>query len=110
DNSMSALVTLNYGNNNPITQVDLPKASIASPPNPALRWERVRTVNLGLDFTMAAGRVNGSVDYYIKNTYDLIERYPLDLTTGATAMMMNVGNTISKGVDVKLTTRNLSGG
>lgn len=107
DNSMSALVTLNYSVNQPVTEVDLPRATILRPPNPELRWEKVMTNNIGLDFALLNHRLSGSVDYYVKHTHDLIENFPLDPTTGARFMMMNVGNTKSKGVDFRLTSKNM---
>lgn len=40
--------------------------------NPNLKWETTRAINFGLDFGLAKGRIYGSIDYYKKNTTDLL--------------------------------------
>lgn len=40
--------------------------------NPDLKWERTKSVDLGLEFTLAGGKVYGSLDYYNKNTSDVL--------------------------------------
>lgn len=40
--------------------------------NPGLKWESTKQFNAGLDFGFAAGRLSGSIDYYYKNTNDLL--------------------------------------
>ncbi len=40
--------------------------------NPGLKWETSKQLNVGLDFSLAQGRVTGSLDLYKKNTDDLL--------------------------------------
>ena len=40
--------------------------------NPGLRWEQTSQYNAGLDFGFLNNRLTGSVDYYYKNTEDLL--------------------------------------
>ena len=40
--------------------------------NPNLKWESTAQANIGFDFGLMAGRLNGSLDFYNKNTTDLI--------------------------------------
>lgn len=56
--------------------------TLRSPGNPQLRWEKVRTQNIGVDFSFAKGLVSGSAEYYSKKGTDLIGDMPLDPTTG----------------------------
>lgn len=109
DNTMSALTTISYNNFNSIYGVNWPAASIQNPPNPNLRWERVRNINLGLDFSIKGNRVTGTIDYYWKHTEDLFHFSPLDPTVGVISMTMNVANTKSKGLDLRLNTNNIIG-
>ncbi|MFC3198126.1 SusC/RagA family TonB-linked outer membrane protein [Parapedobacter deserti] len=102
DNSMSALTTIYYSNNAASTGVDWPAAMLNYPPNPALRWEKVGNVNIGVDFKLVGARLFGSVDFYQKFTNDLLQEAPLDPTTGRTSMTMNVANTRSRGVDANI--------
>jgi TonB-dependent starch-binding outer membrane protein SusC len=40
--------------------------------NPDLKWETTRSFNVGADFTFGNGRFYGSLDYYNKNTSDIL--------------------------------------
>lgn len=40
--------------------------------NPNLQWESTAQLNVGIDFAFSNGRVSGSVDYYNKNTNNLL--------------------------------------
>lgn len=40
--------------------------------NPNLKWEQTKQIDIGLDFGIAKGKVSGSVDYYKKNTSDIL--------------------------------------
>lgn len=93
--------------NNPIT--NLPSASIRTAPNPDLRWEKVSTINLGLDFSLLKNRISGSVDYFKKKSVDVIGQQPFDPTTGALSVMVNSANVKGDGVDVILNSRNIAG-
>ncbi|WP_373517654.1 SusC/RagA family TonB-linked outer membrane protein, partial [Pricia sp.] len=44
---------------------------ITRTPNPDLKWEVTEQANIGLDWALLNGRVNGSVDYFNKTTTDL---------------------------------------
>src|SRR5665647_1680916 len=40
--------------------------------NPGLKWEQTKQFNAGIDFGLAKGKVYGSIDYYNKNTSDIL--------------------------------------
>ncbi|MEQ8472235.1 MAG: TonB-dependent receptor [Marinoscillum sp.] len=68
--------------------------------NPDLRWETTETKNLGLDFGLLKGRVNGTLEAYQNNTRDLLVRFPL---AGAYAdQYRNIGETENKGLELSL--------
>ncbi|WP_353128973.1 SusC/RagA family TonB-linked outer membrane protein [Parapedobacter pyrenivorans] len=46
-------------------------------PNPNLRWETKRELNIGMDYAMLSNRISGSVDYYVRTTNDLIANFPV---------------------------------
>lgn len=102
DNSMTALTQIVYTNNAPLTQVDWAAAHVNTPPNPELRWERVKTVNIGADFVFLRPRISGTMDLYRKSTFDLLHPYPTDPTVGVSSIVMNVANTESYGIDFRL--------
>ncbi len=45
--------------------------------NPDLRWETTTTRNVGLDFGLMQGRLNGSLEAYLNTTDDLLIRFPV---------------------------------
>jgi iron complex outermembrane receptor protein len=40
--------------------------------NENLKWETTKAINAGVDFTLLKGKVFGSIDYYYKNTKDIL--------------------------------------
>lgn len=71
--------------------------------NPDLKWERTGMLNAGFDFTILNGRVSGAVDYYDKQTSDLIWQYPVSVTQFiSTTLSANVGKVTNRGVEVVL--------
>lgn len=68
-----------------------------------LKWEETSTTNIGLDFGFFKGRLFGSVDYYNKETEDLINRIQLPAGTNFTnELFTNVGSMVNKGIEVQL--------
>lgn len=81
---------------------------INSAPNKKLRWEKTRSVNVGMDFAAFNQAVNLSVDYYYRKGSDLIALRMLPLETGFTSMSVNWASMENKGVEVSLSTRNIT--
>ncbi|ARK09312.1 TonB-dependent receptor [Fibrella sp. ES10-3-2-2] len=75
--------------------------------NAALGWELSSTQNLGLDFGLFNGRVNGSIDYYDTRTSDLLLDRGLPPTTGVTTVKQNIGKTRNRGLEVTLGSTNI---
>jgi TonB-linked SusC/RagA family outer membrane protein len=71
-------------------------------PNSNLKWEKTAEYNLGLDFGLFNGRLNGTVDLYNKNTDGLIMPRNLPLTSGFSSYQMNIGKINNKGVQIML--------
>lgn len=101
DNSMSALTTLQYLPNNN-WGIPYEMARIVNLPNKDLRWEKLANWNIGVDLSLFNRKLSGSIDYYIKNTFDLFDSYPLDPSLGVASMLLNAANTKSKGLDVRI--------
>lgn len=111
--SVSTFPTIRY---NTALPHNLPQGTIISAGNPSLRWERVNTFNIGLDFASKKQRISGSVDYYNKSAEDLIGADYLapstGIITGGTALatnMVNYAKIRSRGIDVQINSRNLVG-
>lgn len=108
DNSISAVPTMSYLNNNWIYKVPYLDAQLLNAPNANLRWEKVRNINIGLDFASASNRISGSFDLYFKHTEDLYVHVPLDPTVGIGGMVVNGGNTKGRGIDLRLRSVNIN--
>lgn len=71
--------------------------------NPDLKWESTSMFNVGLDFSFWGGRLNGSIEYYDKNTRDLIYNYPVSTNRYQyDSMIANVGNINNKGFELSI--------
>ncbi len=84
-----------------------PGLVISSVENPDLRWERSAQIDAGIDFQLWDGRIAGGFDYYFKKTSDLILPRPINQTSGASSIIMNVGDMENKGIELFITTHNL---
>ena len=84
-------------------------AQLMSAGNPSLRWEQVRTLNFGADFSAFHARVNGSIEYYHKYAGDLLGSNMVDPTTGVPSnFKLNYGAMQTWGWDIQINSRNLS--
>ena len=81
---------------------------INSAPNKKLRWEKTQSVNVGFDFSVLNQAINLGVDYYYRRGTDLIALRMLPLETGFTSMNVNWASMENKGVEVSLSTRNIT--
>lgn len=70
--------------------------------NPDLKWETTITRNIGLDFTLFGGKLNGSVEGYINTTKDLLIEFPVS-GTGYDKQYRNMGKTENKGFEFSFT-------
>ena len=76
-------------------------------PNPDLRWETTSELNTGVDFSLFNSRINGSVDYYIRDTKDQLFNKPLPSVIGHSNIMVNAGTVRNTGLDVMINTINI---
>jgi TonB-dependent starch-binding outer membrane protein SusC len=72
--------------------------------NPDLKWERTATTNVGLDFTVLKGKLTGSIDWYKKETTDMLFNYavPASLVPGG-RIWANGGSIENTGIELMLT-------
>ncbi|WP_372755458.1 SusC/RagA family TonB-linked outer membrane protein [Mariniflexile sp.] len=70
--------------------------------DPRLTWEKTASSNIGVDFELFNHLINGSVDYYSKESVDLIYNKPLAVSTGNESITTNIGAIKNYGVEVAL--------
>ena len=80
-----------------------PSLKVAQNPNPNLKWETTSEYNIGLDWSVLNGRLNGALDVYSKLTSDLLYDYavpvPPNMYSYTTA---NVGEMQNRGIELMI--------
>ena len=71
-------------------------------PNPSIRWETSRQVDLGMDLRMLNERLTFTVDWYDKNTHDLLTSTTAPGNTGAERVYVNAGLVNNHGTEFEL--------
>lgn len=75
---------------------------IGALPNPALRWEKTRTVEGGLDLSFFQNRLNANFTYYNRLTQDKYADLSLPSTTGFSSIKNNNGEFQNQGLEIEL--------
>ncbi|MDF9797911.1 TonB-linked SusC/RagA family outer membrane protein [Catalinimonas alkaloidigena] len=76
--------------------------------NPDLKWETTEQFNVGIDASILDGRISGTLDYFSKNTKDLLFNLPLPRSSGYQSILTNVGEVENKGVEFLISAINIS--
>lgn len=103
--SAAAVTTIALYSSSPYSNYDF--ANITNPGNPELRWEKVRKINVGVDFSLKKEIINGSLDFYFKKATNLFGSSPLAPSTGLSSFFGNTANTVGHGFDLSFNTKNL---
>ncbi len=77
--------------------------------SPDLKWETTYQTDIGIDFGFFDNRITGEIDYYVKNTEDLLLSVNLPGTSGYNNVIKNVGNLKNWGWEFVVNTVNLTG-
>ncbi|MCR9062664.1 MAG: TonB-dependent receptor [Cytophagales bacterium] len=104
-NSISTLIPATEAVFNNSTSSSIAPSRIA---NPNLKWEVAEQYNAGLDFALLNSRINGSVDYFIKNTKDLLLNLPLPVSSGYSTILSNVGQMRNNGIELMINSTNIN--
>ena len=71
-------------------------------PNPDLKWERTNQYNGAVDFGLLNNRIAGSVEYYVKNTSDLLLEVQAPQPAEPSTRIENVGSMRNQGLELSL--------
>lgn len=89
----------NYVLNNAVA----PGLAITALANQALTWESTYVTNIGVDFGLARGRLNGTIEYFHKKTKDILIALPApDVHGTATLPTQNSAQVSNKGVEFSI--------
>ncbi|MFT5385590.1 MAG: TonB-linked SusC/RagA family outer membrane protein, partial [Saprospiraceae bacterium] len=75
--------------------------------NALAKWERAITTNIGIDALMFNGKLDIGIEFWKKETEDLLFAAPITVMTGgfANAPFVNVGKMENKGIDLQIITK-----
>lgn len=82
---------------------------VSNMPNENLKWEKTMQYGFGLDYAFCDNRVEGSIDWFMKNTKDLLLNHSINAMSGYSSMTENVGSMKNTGVEFSLTSHNFTG-
>lgn len=88
-----------------MNQLDAPGVLAGDLIDPLLTWEKTALSNIGLEFTLFNSKIDGSVEYYVRESLDLIYDKPLPPSTGNNGVTTNVGALKNYGLEFNLTTK-----
>jgi len=93
-------IGVNYPFNGSTSVVGVAPSALAA--NPYLQWETTAQTNFGFDLGLWNSKLNLSMDYYIKNTSDLLLEKVLPAFAGPTRINVNAGEVQNKGIEIAL--------
>ncbi len=102
-NSMARLSTNAF----PLGGIRQSGVGVGSLANPLLRWEKTGQFDVGFDLGLNRERFSFIVDYYIKNTTDLLMSAPVPSSSGYTRMTRNIGSMQNRGFEFTVNSENI---
>jgi TonB-linked SusC/RagA family outer membrane protein len=75
--------------------------------NVELGWEVSNQLDIGMDFGLLKNRLFFVIDYYNKNTSDLLLNVPVPASTGFSNALQNIGKVNNKGWEFSVNSKNL---
>lgn len=74
--------------------------NISQNANPNLKWEQTSSLNIGVDFSILKNRITGTVEWYKKNTSDMLYEYTVPTPPFLhNRIMANVGDMLNRGFE-----------
>ena len=70
--------------------------------NKDITWETSNSFNVGVDFALLGGRIDGTIEYFNRQTKDMLYYKPVAMSNGYTQFPMNLGSVRNSGVEIEL--------
>src|SRR5947208_2145588 len=103
-NPYTSLITLTSGLGAAYPWGDVAHSGVTpnSNGNKDLKWEQTSQVNVAVDFGLLSNRLSGSVEYYVKNTKDLLLTIDVPQPALASQQLINAARLHNNGLEVSL--------
>lgn len=79
-----------------------PGILLSSAATPDLKWETIKTLNVGVAFSLFKSRITGEFEVFNRATTDLLFSVPQPLSNPVTTLRQNVGAMSNKGIELSL--------
>ena len=79
-----------------------PGGVVSSVADPALRWETSYTYNIGVEVGLFNNRLNMNVEYYNRDSKDLLQSVPISRITGFSSILANIGAINNNGIEMEI--------
>lgn len=75
---------------------------LSNAPDPNLRWEMNHVANVALEFGLFNQRLYGTIEYFNRDSRDLLQNVEISRVTGFAQTLKNVGSFNNKGVELQI--------
>jgi TonB-linked SusC/RagA family outer membrane protein len=82
--------------------MELPGGGVSSIADANLSWETSYTYNVALEFGFFDQRLGGSVEYFNRDSKDLLQDVPISTVTGFSSTLRNVGEINNNGIEFEI--------
>jgi len=82
--------------------MELPGGAVSSIADPLLSWETSYTSNIALEFGLLDQRISGTIEYFNRDSKDLLQDVPISNVTGFYSTLKNVGEINNNGIEIEL--------
>ncbi len=82
--------------------MELPGGGVSTIADANLSWETSYTSNIALEFSLFEQRISGSLEFFNRNSKDLLQDVPISTVTGFPSTLRNVGEINNKGLEFEL--------
>jgi TonB-linked SusC/RagA family outer membrane protein len=77
-------------------------ANLAYKGNPDITWETSNSFNVGVDFSLWSDKLSGTIEYFNRQTKDMLYYKPVAPSNGYGSIPMNIGSMRNAGLEVEL--------
>lgn len=79
-----------------------PGGTISTAGNSKLSWETSYNTNVGVDFGLFGDRLRGTVEYFNRDSKNLLQSVPVSKVTGFSSVLQNIGRINNHGIEIEL--------
>ncbi len=82
--------------------MEQPGGGVSTIADANLSWETSYSSNIALEFGLLDQRITGTIEYFNRDSKDLLQDVPISLVTGLGSTLKNVGEINNKGIEIQI--------